>query len=171
MLQSKTVCGVNPDDIVNLDQPKLIPEAVFDTLDVKGDLNIKMYNKQDFTGFIEKRLLINGFKNQVATGIYYFDNVEVQSESFISLKLLIFVILILFIDFTTPYINNMKVEDIVFDEGTQNITSVKYFKHPVNVYGNISVNIINGVNITYEFLNSIPFEGSVEIDGNIVSIL
>ncbi|CAG9855477.1 unnamed protein product [Phyllotreta striolata] len=144
---SKTINGVDPEDIVNLDYLKPIPEATFDTVEITGEFNFNSYNGRNFTDFLEKRLLTNS-PHQVATGMYFFEHLESQN-------------------FTTPSINNIKIDEMVFDIDTQEIFGSKQFKQPLAIHGNVTIDFVNGVNLSYEFANSIPLEGQAELIGNV----
>lgn len=75
-------------------------------------------------------------------------------------------------DITTPTINKIRISNLVFDDGNiQTIIGPKHFKNDVIISGDATVELINGINITKEFENSLHGSGNaVNINGNIVSI-
>ncbi|CAG9816474.1 unnamed protein product [Phaedon cochleariae] len=145
-LNTKTI---DLENIVNLDNPKKVPSAIFDYLDVSNDLNISFVNNIDFRNTLSNRLLCKSDHDQSANGIYYFEDVYVK-------------------DLTTPSINDIKIDDVVFDEGIQNITGPKRFSEKVHVFGDISVELINGISIREEYNKSILLGKPANINGSIV---
>lgn len=66
----------------------------------------------------------------------------------------------------------MEVDDIVTDEGIQNIYDSKRFTQPVYITGNIHVELLNGININEAYNNAILNENkTIEIYGDVVRII
>lgn len=61
---------------------------------------------------------------------------------------------------------------MVFDDGTlQNISGAKLFRNKVKILGNLTVDLLNGYNITEEFGNVLSNYGNTSvINASIVSI-
>uniref|UniRef100_A0A6P7FVF0 Uncharacterized protein LOC114333090 n=1 Tax=Diabrotica virgifera virgifera TaxID=50390 RepID=A0A6P7FVF0_DIAVI len=150
--QTERILNTDPENIVHLDKPRIIKEAIFDRVAVENNLNINFYDKHNFTDAMLNRLFIDGNTSQVAQGTYYFDNVD--SDNFI-----------------TPFINGIPINDIIFDLRVQNISGNKHFIRPIRISGNVSIDFINGANVTERFENAIPLEGPVISNGNVTILL
>ncbi|XP_056645403.1 uncharacterized protein LOC130450794 [Diorhabda sublineata] len=144
---SDHISKISTESLVNLDKLKPIPEAICERLEVNNNLNITFYGNINFTDVIINRLRTDG-EEQIANGIYYFQNLEVQNLS-------------------TPSINDINMGEVVFDEGTQDIFGTKHFFQHVEIMGNASIDLINGVNLTDRFDKTISNEVPVNITGSV----
>lgn len=69
-----------------------------------------------------------------------------------------------------PTINDIDIEDVVFDTGVQNVRGPKYFLQDVIVEGGLEVEILNGRNLRQDYEQSILLgEPVTRIQGNFVS--
>ncbi|KAJ8938300.1 hypothetical protein NQ318_020359 [Aromia moschata] len=127
--QSSKIGNTDPDKIVSLQSPRKIPSATFESLEVLNNLNVTHINHMPFQDVLQKRLLINNVDEQITNGVYFFDNIKIENME-------------------TPSLNNISMDDVVFDVGRQEIFSAKRFLKPVEVYGNLKSDYINGVNLT-----------------------
>ncbi|RZC34014.1 uncharacterized protein BDFB_000847 [Asbolus verrucosus] len=166
-IQTETLGGVKPENLVSLANANKIPSAIFDTIYVGNNFNVKFVNNMPLDVFLDERLLKNSPK-QIITGNYFFRDIIINgvykklspppsSTNYFAGDVL------------TPQINNIQMENIVFDIGTQNIESFKKFKNDLEIIGNITVEFINGFKLSESYEKAVikneetSFSGSVTI--------
>ncbi|KAJ8930053.1 hypothetical protein NQ314_017218, partial [Rhamnusium bicolor] len=145
---SKKVSNIHPDNLVNLQNPRIIPSAIFEFLEIEKNLDINHVNRINFNRILQNRLLTKGPVEQRLTGIYYFENIEIENIK-------------------TPSINDIKIDNVIFDMDQQNISSPKYFMQKLEIFGNVTSDYINGINITGAYGNSVIKGQEANIDGSI----
>lgn len=68
----------------------------------------------------------------------------------------------------TPHLNHILIEDIVTDDGNlQNVESAKTFLHNITIAGNTKVDLINAVNLTKIYENSVLATRNEVINGSL----
>lgn len=116
-------------------------------------MNISSINSFDFDGFLKTRLLTRGVSEQTVNGVYFFDNIQVERKFRYAFKFIRHSVYI-FLDMNAPSINNITMDNVVFDIGQQNIWASKHFTQPVEIFGNLTCQYINGVSISDTYRKS-----------------
>ncbi|KAG5899454.1 hypothetical protein JTB14_015307 [Gonioctena quinquepunctata] len=147
-LHTNKVSELEPENLVQIGSSKTVASAIFESLDVENDLNVTFFNNINFQNVLHKRLLLRGVDNQTVKGAFFFDNFEAQN---------------LF----TPTINDIKITNIIFDEPNQIISSPKRFKKKVEVFGNITTDLINDISISEEHRRSVLLAESMYFNESI----
>lgn len=145
---------MKPENLVNLYDLKPLPQASFDVLHVLHNFDVFNVNNNNFTSFLDNRILKNSPVKQTISGVYYFDNILTAPVSQIYV----------------PTINEIELEDVVFDSGVANIKALKEFSEEVVIIGNVWINRTQGVNITEEYDSSVLLNKEARIEANTVSI-
>ncbi|VEN58436.1 unnamed protein product [Callosobruchus maculatus] len=148
-LNVQVLGDVQTKDIVLGDPIKPIPSAVFEYVEVQSNLNVKNVNNISVQKVLENRILLNGPMPQRTAAIVYFDDVIVQNV-------------------TASTINKVKVDDVVFDIGDQTILSKKSFSKDIEVFGNVTTDLINGVNITQYYENAVLSNKDIFVNGSAI---
>ncbi|GJQ67446.1 hypothetical protein Trydic_g5112 [Trypoxylus dichotomus] len=148
-LFTNEISGIIPENLVSLDNLKPIPYAAFDKLHVLHNFHIFNVNGVNFTNFLKNRVLKNSTTRQVLSGIYYFDNIHISGEAW------------------TPSLNKINLNNIVFDIGIQNISSPKEFAKDLVIYGDVTIDRLNGINLTEKYADALLTSKEIEVD-NIV---
>lgn len=65
---------------MNLKSLRLIPKAAFDSLTVKGNMNIKRINNVDFENFLKDRVLLKSNTLQTLPRAYHFEEIIFNSK-------------------------------------------------------------------------------------------
>lgn len=60
-----------------------------------------------------------------------------------------------------PSINNITMDNVVFDIGHQNIFASKRFTQPVDIFGNLTCQYVNGTNISEIYKKSIKEDDTI----------
>lgn len=142
---------MKPEDLVSLANVKRIPKVVFDRLAVSGNMTVVKVNDDDFDLFLRNRVLCKTDQLQILRGNYYFEEM-----SFLSAV-------------STPHINNLLVEEIVTDDGIQNINIEKIFANDVLTQGAITIDRINDTDIQMHLQDAIMDNRNESINGNMVN--
>ncbi|KAK9758900.1 hypothetical protein QE152_g562 [Popillia japonica] len=137
VLYVKTITNLDPNNLVSTDKLRPIPYASFDNLHILHNFDVHQINQINFTPFLEGRLLKSSPSKQILTGIYYFDNVTLNGES------------------KTSSINDIDPNDLVYDTGLQIIPVSKEFSENLTIYGNVTIDSVNGVNLAERYENAI----------------
>lgn len=67
-------------------------------------------------------------------------------------------------------VNNISIDSIVFDDKIQIIESYKSFKNDITVVGNMTVDTINGLNLTNIYQRALALDKPNIFKDNLVSI-
>lgn len=155
---SLPVQTVKPNNLVTFSNADSLPNSHFTNLTIINNLDFDTFNNIAFEIITKNRLLINSQDVQYVLGSVIFDHVSIFENSYIS------------------SINELKVDEMVVDEGIQNITGYKRFTEPTKITRNLNVHLLNGYDITKSYesaarlgdrpiklANNIIFEKSTEL--------
>ncbi|XP_030756290.1 uncharacterized protein LOC115882382 [Sitophilus oryzae] len=160
---SKTISGINPEQIVDLTNVTEIPYVLFETINVLNNLEVESVNSYNLSNVLQNRILTNVTETQVTNAILYFTNLEIKE----GLK--------------TVKINDIDIKNVVFDIGEKKVSSPKMFEQDITILGNASIGFLNGINITEAHTNalmlrrkeiiknSVTFLQPVEIQGDVTT--
>ncbi|KAL1493109.1 hypothetical protein ABEB36_011235 [Hypothenemus hampei] len=148
-LFTKSIAGVNPENIVNFLNVKMIPTAIFDTIDIIHDFEVQSINNFDVNDILSNRILLNCTNRCVTSGIYYFNELDILEN------------------LSTTSINNIEMKHVIFDIEKQKITSQKGFEEDVMVSGNVTIGDINHINIDLAYKSTEQYDS----DGKTITIL
>ncbi|XP_017785532.1 PREDICTED: uncharacterized protein LOC108568764 [Nicrophorus vespilloides] len=148
-LYSKLVSGILPDNIVTLSDLRIIPNASFDSLEIINDFNVSIVQKQNFNKFLDDRLLVNSEEDQVVSAIYFLEEIQLNGPTRI------------------VAINDILLEDVVFDEGSQVITGPKTLMTNLFLHGDVLVDKVNGFRLEDMHRLSIKLSEATDISGNL----
>ncbi|KAF5284772.1 hypothetical protein FQA39_LY04497 [Lamprigera yunnana] len=132
-----SISDLNPLNLVNLNSLSVIPKTYFYSLEVENSFNTVIINDQNFSDFMLQRLLRHTKEEQTATGTYYIDNAVLAGNTHL------------------PLINDLIIDDIVFDVDLQIINAPKYFMSNAFIHNNLINELLNGKNLSMLYENSI----------------
>lgn len=78
--QTAKIAGLKPEDLVNLENLRVIPTATFDRLVVRGNMSIENVNAVNFEWFLKNRVLCRSKALQTLEGTYHFDQMLLNGK-------------------------------------------------------------------------------------------
>ncbi|XP_063929204.1 uncharacterized protein LOC135141748 [Zophobas morio] len=131
-IETDFISGIEAKNLVSFDDPKKVPNAMFESLSVVDNFNITYINGMPLDVLLNERLLKDAPK-QVVIGNYFFRKISFRGN------------------IETPHINDINIDNMVYDKGTQTISSPKRFINDLIIAGNMRTELINGLDLSKSY--------------------
>lgn len=79
-MQTKKVAGLTPENLVNLENLRVIPNATFDRLVVRGNMTIESVNDLNFEWFLKNRVVCKSEALQTLQGTHHFEEMILNGK-------------------------------------------------------------------------------------------
>ncbi|CAH1961343.1 unnamed protein product [Acanthoscelides obtectus] len=142
-LNVKVLGDVQPKDIVLVDAKEPIPSAIFEYVEIESNLDVGNINNISLQKVLDNRIVLNDPRPQRTDAVVYFDDLIIE----------------------------MTVDDVVFDVGEQTVMGKKNFVKDVEVFGNVTTDLINGLNISQAYQNSVMSNKNIIVNGSITQAI
>ncbi|KAK9890079.1 hypothetical protein WA026_008891 [Henosepilachna vigintioctopunctata] len=148
-IKSQKISDVSPDDLVTMDNNHIITTGNFENVQIRDELNLNRINGHDFNLFLEERLLLSSPQPQNVTALYSFYDVYISGNV------------------KSNFINDIGMDDVVYDTNFQDITSRKTFLNDTFVIGNVDIEMLNGYIISEVYQKAFLKNEQSVITGNV----
>ncbi|EFA11168.2 hypothetical protein TcasGA2_TC004775 [Tribolium castaneum] len=134
-IETEFISGVEAKNLVSFVNPTQVPNAMFRSVAVLRNFNVKFINNMPLDVVLKERVLKKGPK-QVLTGNYFLQNVQFNGN------------------ITTSRINDVGMENVVYDNKNHAINSPKKFNHVV-ISGDMEAELVNGFKLSQLYEQSV----------------
>ncbi|XP_044742096.1 uncharacterized protein LOC123303063 [Chrysoperla carnea] len=142
--------GINPDVLVSYKRNRIIPSTQFQNLTISNNLFAHEINRDNFTDFLNSRMLLSSKIPQDVWQTFQFENINLSGQADIM------------------SINDVLLENVVTDTGIQNVFSPKEFSKSIETQMAVNIDILNNVPIKDAYQYAIFTDENATIDGNIM---
>ncbi|CAH0562664.1 unnamed protein product [Brassicogethes aeneus] len=148
----KIVCNIisniPPENIATFTKELVVPNTIFEAIEV-DNMTVENVNNHNLKKVLENKLLQNSEEKQFTNATYFFESIDINEN------------------LITPFINDVMIDNMVVDEGIQNIRSPKTFRKKITIVGNTQMDYIDGYHLSETYEKLILFSEPARIKGSI----